>query len=117
MNNQQVRQWYKAQLGQIPVLNQAWIVEGLSVEERARKAWGIRRNARLRARELMGDPKQVSLLRQRDIKKYGNPDGPTFDYLVAQAARKGLEDDRIYEAIIVGSSTSDITVDRIMGLD
>ena len=117
MTNQQVRQWYKAEVSRIPMLNEAWISEGLGLEERARKAWEIRHNARLKARDFMTDPKEVSLLQQRDMKKYGNPDGPAFEYLVAEARRRGLNDDSIYEEIIEESSTTNSEVDRKMDVD
>ena len=75
MTNEQVRDWYKLQVGQISQLNEAWVVEGLSAENRARRAWQIRHDARLKAREMMVDPIEVELLRNRDIKEYSTPDG------------------------------------------
>ena len=38
-----------------------------------------------------------------DAARYGNPDGPSFEFLVAKHQREGLEGDAVYDAI-VGSS-------------
>ena len=105
--NQEIRLWYNRQVSAIPALNQAWLAEGLSAEERARRAQDIRHDARIKARSYMADPKEVKLLQDRDQKKYGNPDGPSFDYLVAKNREKGLRGDAAYEEIITSSSRTD----------
>ena len=51
----------------------------------------------------MQNKQEVIDLQARDQEKYGNPDGPTFDYLVEKNRKKGLEGDAVYEDII-GSS-------------
>lgn len=112
MTNQQVRQWYREQVSEIPLLNQAWIIEAVGVEQRARRAWQIRHNARLGARDLMEDPQEVELLRSRDLKLYGNPDGPSFDDLVKKARDLGFRGDKIYDAIISDSYTTNAEVDK-----
>ena len=112
MTNQQVRQWYLIQISKIPVLNEAWVLDGISAERRARRAWRIRHDARLRAREMMENPQEVKLLQDRDTKLYGDPDGPTFDYLVEKASNLGLNDDKIYEAIINGSYSTNEEVNK-----
>ena len=63
----------------------------------------MRHEARLLARQMMKDPRQVEELRKRDLEKYGNPDGPSFQYLIRQGTKLGLKGDKIYEAIIEGS--------------
>jgi len=115
MKNAQVRDWYNLQVAQIPAMNKAWLSEGIRAEERARRAWKIRHDARMAARQLMEDPKQIEELRNRDSEKYGNPDGPSFDYLVQKASKSGLTGDEIYEAIIQGSSTTNADVNRRFG--
>ena len=112
MTNKQIREWYKEQVDQIPLLNEDWVKKGISPWDRAEKAWKIRHDARLSAREMMEDPIEVELLRNRDMKKYGNREGPTFDYLVEKAIRDGLRGDKICEEIINESSSTNREVDR-----
>lgn len=101
--NAEIRQWYNDQVAVIPKLDAGWIEQGLSPERRARQAYDIRHHARIQARAYMQDKQEVAQLQARDQEKYGNPDGPTFDYLVAQNVRKGLQGAAVYEEII-GSS-------------
>lgn len=112
MTNHQVRQWYKTQVAPIPSLNENWIREGLSPEARARRAWQIRRDARLTARQMMEDPIEVNLLKARDLKEYGDPNGPTFEFLVEKARKDGFEGDKIYEEIISESYSTNKLVDK-----
>ena len=83
---------------------------GKSMEECARSAWQLRRDNRLKSRDFMrnaGSGSDVDLLEARDLKKYGDKNGPSFDYLV----KKGLEesgkkaaDDEIYQAIVASAN-------------
>lgn len=110
MTNAEVRDWYNAQVSTIPAQNQAWLAEGLSAEQRARQAYAIRHEARIEARNMMPSAAEVAQLRARDQAKYGDPDGPSFDWLVAKNLSKGLEGDAIYEAIIESSSRTDAKI-------
>jgi hypothetical protein len=101
--NEEIRQWYNDTVAKIPALNEQWIKEGVSIEERAKKAHEIRHNARLEARTMMQNKQEVAELQARDKEKYGNPDGPTFEYLVEKNRAKGFQGDAVYEDII-GSS-------------
>lgn len=101
--NAEIRQWYNDEVNKIPALNEQWIAEGLSVEERAKRAQEIRHHARVEARVMMPNKQEVVDLQARDQEKYGNPDGPTFEYLVEKNRSKGLQGDAVYEDII-GSS-------------
>jgi hypothetical protein len=112
MTNKEIRQWYIDQVSTIPRLEQQWLLEGITIEERAIRAWQIRRDARIRARELMEEPDEVELLCQRDIKFYGSPDGPSFEYLVRQAVARGLQGKEIYQSIINSSSLTDEQVNK-----
>ena len=105
--NEEIRKWYNRQVTTIPALNKQWVTQGLSAEERARKAQEIRHDARLKARGFMADKAEVKLLQNRDLKHYGNPDGPTFDYLVEKNRKKGLRGDAVYEDIVASSSRTD----------
>ena len=103
----EIRQWYNDQVATIPTLDQQWRQQGLSAEARARKAHEIRHDARLRARSFMQDRQAVADLQARDQEKYGNPDGPTFEYLVDRNREKGLTDDAAYEDIVGSSRRTD----------
>ncbi|TBW41418.1 hypothetical protein EYW49_00265 [Siculibacillus lacustris] len=98
-----MRQWYNDEVGKIPELNAKWKEQGLGAEERARRAYEIRHNARLQARAFMENPDEVAALRARDKAKYGNPDGPSFEQLVEDNKKSGLSGDEIYESMIDSS--------------
>jgi len=61
---------------------------------------------------MMADPSEVELLKERDIAKFGTPDGPTLDFLIERLKHAGLEGDAIYEAIIDQSYRTDAELDR-----
>ena len=61
---------------------------------------------------MMEHPAEVELLRQRDRQIYGNPDGPTFDQLVAAFQEVGLKGDDVFERIVSGATTTNPGVDR-----
>lgn len=114
MSNVDVRNWYINQTSDVPELNQQWIEEGVPIEERALRAYEIRHDARIEAREMMSDYNAVGALQQRDVIEYGNPNGPTFEYLIDKAKAKGLTGDDIYNYIIGSSSRTDQTTnDRL----
>lgn len=98
--NAEIRQWYNDQVAPIPALDAQWIEQGLGAEERARRAQEIRHNARIQARAYMQDKNEVADLQKRDQEKYGNPDGPSFEYLVQKNREKGMQGDAVFEDII-----------------
>ncbi|MBM7113883.1 hypothetical protein I3V78_10025 [Archangium primigenium] len=95
-----MREYYLQLAGSVDTSDAQWKQQGLSPEERARRAYEVRHNARVTTRAMMGDPREVEDLRARDREKYGNPDGPTFAQLVENQRKKGLEGDAVYEAIV-----------------
>ncbi len=115
-SNAEVRRWYLEQVTRISELNRQWIAQELPARERAKAAWHIRHETRLEARAMMASLEEVELLRQRDIAEYGNPDGPTFEFLVEKLKDAGLEEDAIYEAIIDGSYRTNAGVNRRLGI-
>lgn len=115
MTNAEVRQWYLNRIAPILKLNEQWIQQGVAAPARAEAAWRIRHAARIEARALMADTTEVELLRARDRAKYGNPDGPTFEYLVEQGREAGLAGDALYEAIIAGSYRTNEGVNKKFG--
>ena len=97
-------------------MNEQWITQGLSAKQRAKKAWQIRHDARLQAREMMTDPEEVEMLRARDIAEYGNEEGPTFEFLVQEWRDAGLKGNAIYVAIIEGARRTNKGVNKKLGL-
>jgi len=39
---------------------------------------------------MMENPDEIEDLRERDLRLYGNPDGPTFDQLAQEGYQRGL---------------------------
>jgi acetylornithine/succinyldiaminopimelate/putrescine aminotransferase/acyl-CoA synthetase (AMP-forming)/AMP-acid ligase II/predicted amino acid dehydrogenase/acyl carrier protein len=105
--NPEIREWYLEQVAKIPSQNLEWIAKGMSIQDRAKRAWKLRYDARMDARAMMSDPKDVKLLQARDATEYGDPDGPSFEFLVTKYQKEGLEHDAVYEAIIGNSNKTD----------
>jgi hypothetical protein len=102
--NCEIRIWYNYQIVAIAKINERWLANGVSLIDRAQRAYRLRHNARINGRFMMDDRFEVATLRDRDNKKYGDPDGPTFDYIVEGTRVKGFEGDGIYREIIKSSS-------------
>lgn len=105
--NCEIRLWYNFQIVAIGIINEKWRLEGIDLEIRARKAYKMRHEARVNARFMMQNKEEVKVLQMRDIKKYGNIDGPTFEYLLKRNTDKGLTLEAAYQAIIDSSSKTD----------
>lgn len=105
--NCEIRLWYNYQIVAIGALNEKWETDGLSLKARALKAYNSRHEARVHARFLMQNKEEVKALQQRDQVKYGNPDGPTFDYLIQKSTSKGLSLEAAYQGLIESSSRTD----------
>lgn len=114
--NTQARQLYLERVATIAAEDATWRAEGLAAAERARRAYTIRHAARMTARAMMADPAEVALLQERDREKYGDPDGPTFAWLVERARAKGLSGDAVYESIVDSAQRTDGDVNRAAGL-
>lgn len=65
---------------------------------------------------MMADPSGVELLRARDTAEYGNPDGPTFEFLIERGRKAGLDTGAVYESLIDGSYRTDAGTNRKLGL-
>lgn len=98
--NCEIHIWYNFQLVAIKKLNERWVKQGISLIERAERAFFIRREAKLNARYMMQDRFEVAALRDNDSKNYGDPNGPSFADLVAKAEEQGFSGSEIYENII-----------------
>jgi hypothetical protein len=104
MTNCEIRIWYNYQIVAINRLNEHWIVQGTNIEERAKQAYLLRHNARINGRYMMADRFEVAALKDRDNKKYGHADGPTFEYMVAKNKENGLQGNDVYNRIIENSA-------------
>lgn len=113
--NAEIRKWYLEQVAQLHELNKQWLAQGVSVKERAKRAWQFRRDARLKTRAMMGDPDEVEDLKRRDLAEYGNPDGPTFEFLVQEWREAGLKGDAVYIAIIEGARRTNRGMNERLG--
>ncbi|MFK7946248.1 MAG: LysM peptidoglycan-binding domain-containing protein [Saprospiraceae bacterium] len=105
--NCDIRLWYNYQVVAIGKINERWEEEGLPLKERAEKAYKLRHEARVNARFMMPEKSQVKALQARDMTKYGNPDGPTFEYLIKKNTDKGKTLEEAYQSIIDSSSRTD----------
>lgn len=103
-NNCDIRTWYNFQVLAIPQLNDYWITQEITLKERAYKAYILRHNARVHARYMMPNKEEVALLQKRDLAKYGNPDGPTFETLLEKNQAKGMTLEQAYKSIIQTAS-------------
>jgi len=99
----EIRIWYNYQVVAIKKINEKWKADGLALKVRAEMAYELRHQARMNARFMMQDKAAVKKLQERDQEKYGNPNGPTFDYLIKKIMKKGKSMDEAYEGIIESS--------------
>lgn len=112
----EIRSWYVHEVGIIKKLNEQWIAEGMSLGDRAFRAWQIRHDLRKAARERMKDEAAVSRLRARDRQKYGHEDGPSFDQLVAGAIARGLTQSQTWALIIEKAQKTNEEMNELCGL-
>lgn len=103
----EIRVWYNYQVVAIPVINARWVEMEMSAKERALRAYKLRHNARINARFMMDSPIEATALQARDMLKYGNAEGPTFEYLVEKNIKAGLTQQQAYEKIIKSSARTD----------
>jgi len=111
-SSKQVRDHYNAQNSEIAALNEQWKQQGLTAEQRARKAHEIRHRMRMTGREMMSDGGRQLELLVRDAQKYGDGEGPTFEMLVEQQHARGKTGDAAYEEIISSSQRTDRATNR-----
>ena len=114
--NEEIRIYYNQVVTTIGPSNEQWKRDGLPAEERARRAFAIRHDARMICRAMMAIAAEVDDLRRRDQEKYGSPDGPTFEQLVEAAKKKGTAGDAIYEGIIQSAQRTDESVNAAFGI-
>ena len=105
--NCEIRLWYNFQIVAVGIINEKWRLDGIDLEIRAHKAYEMRHEARVNARFMMQNKEEVKELQIRDYNRYGNTDGPTFEYLLKKNTDKGLTLEAAYQAIIDSSSKTD----------
>ena len=116
-SNKDIRVRYLCDVAQISAQDAQWKTQRLSLEDRARRAFEVRHNARKTARAMMQSSTEVEALKARDQVKYGSPDGPTFEWLVEKAKNeKGLTGDAIYQEIIESAQRTNVDVNKALGL-
>jgi len=108
-SNCDIRTWYNFQVVAIPQLNEYWIEQGVSLEDRASKAYGLRHSARIHARYMMPKKEEVFALQKRDFKKYGNSNGPTFKGSLKKNQDNGMTLEEAYKSIIKSASETNTT--------
>lgn len=113
--NSEIRQWYLEQLSRIPELNEQWIINDVSLKDRAKMAWQFRHDKRSEARAMMKNEAEKELLRRRDMAKYGTPDGPAFEFLISHLEADGLKRNAVFEAVIKGSYRTNAGIDKMLG--
>lgn len=114
--DRQVRQLYLERAAAIGPADAAARARGDAPEARARAAFGARHDARKIARAMMQDAAAVAALEARDREKYGDPDGPTFAWLVERNTQKGLSGAAVYEAIVESAQQTDAATNAALGL-
>ncbi len=105
--NCEIRLWYNFQIVAVGIINKKWEQDGIDLETRAHKAYEMRHEARVNARFMMQNKEEVRVLQARDMEKYGNPNGPTFEYLLKKNMDAGLTLADAYQSIIDSSSRTD----------
>ena len=114
--NAEIRAHYLVLVAAIGPANAGWKRDGVSTEERAHRAFQMRHDARLTCRAMMTDGRELAALEQRDQAKYGHPDGPRFEELVAHERAKGLSGDAVFEAIVESAQRTNSAVNEMHGL-
>lgn len=112
MSNREIRAWYQRRVSEIAKLDTEWSAQGVLLEERARRAWKIRHDARIEARDLMENAAEVEDLRERDRRLYGNSDGPTFEQLLEEGLNLGFQGEENYTRIIRGAQSTSREINK-----
>lgn len=111
-SNCEARRWYLKMLGDLPAIDDSLKRQAIDLRGRSLCAYSLRRAARIGARAMMASQFDVVGLRLRDILKYGNPDGPSFTYLLGEK-----EESRDYEKIILSARRVSATANVVCESD
>ncbi|MCS6967294.1 MAG: hypothetical protein RMJ44_07900 [Cytophagales bacterium] len=107
-----LRSWYERKVASL--FNQA--MEKLKSEPpEAVARWAVLQRNYLKQRiRDKGNPINKILAEERNVKKYGNSFGPTYEFLVAEILKKGIPEDKINQQIITSASTSNQALNQRM---
>ena len=112
MDNIVTRYWYHtfiAELGNMhKALERKIELKQLSWDEYAKLAFDMRHHARVYTRALMADQMAEALLERRDQMKYGNREGPTFEYLLEEQRKMHKTPEESDRAIVYSSIRTNI---------
>lgn len=97
-----IRDGYNDEVRKIGEISRALQNSGKSLEEVARECHGLRRSIGEKYKNMTPDSLRADIY-QRNIPKYGNELGPTFDALVEKGLKNGDNLDTIYQGIIASS--------------
>lgn len=87
---------------------------GETKENIAKALYDIRRNDIGLTHKNMTHPQAQPVIYKRNIKKYGDALGPTFDDLVKSAKKNGLTGDAIYDKIIQQSESPNKSLNKVI---
>jgi len=111
-----IRRRYLELTAAIPPADQGWAAAGLPTCDRARRAFAMRRDARLTCRALMESRLELLLLQLRDLWVHASPNGPSFESLLERMRRRGREGEDACAAILASSTRSNARVNRLLGV-
>jgi hypothetical protein len=120
----ETRSRYLARIREIPEELDRLQAEGMSLEGQARRASEVRHEARMVARGWTEDQLRSGDESRRDLAKYGNPDGPSFEDACEQArrslVRRGrpagrITDDEVYREVIAAAQRTDARTNAAAG--
>lgn len=109
LDRDETRDAYNGKVVRILELDAQLEAEGVPLEERARRAYDYRHRAREWARQQQEHAGQGASLEVRDVTTHGNPDGPSFDDLLAKNLAKGMSRDEAYREIIKSAARTNGT--------
>jgi hypothetical protein len=101
-----VRVWYLLNAAQIREIDRDLRDQGVSPHQRAVRAYEHRRWARVVARSAMTTELRKHL-DDRDRDRYGQPDGPTFEQVIAHLSGKGVVHSELFEEVVRSASRTD----------
>lgn len=114
MTNQEIRRRYRLRCNGIRGKLRRLEAEGHALSALAKRAWQLRHDALFEARQSMA-PWLRRFAEARSTFKYGSPDGPTFERLVATHVGRGIPKPEAPGKIIESASRTNRAVDSLFG--